>query len=71
MNEGLGDIGLAVGTGIFMVFGFLIAFLLPKIFAKDEGLTEENLKMLRWLRWLGLTLVFISIAAGIAILFLP
>lgn len=71
MNEGLGDIGLVVGTGIFMVFGFLIAFLLPKIFAKDEGLSEENLKMLSWLRWLGLTLVFFSVAAGIAILFLP
>ncbi len=71
MNEGLGDIGLVVGTGIFMIFGFLIAFLLPKVFEKDEGLTEENLRMLRWLKYLGLTLVFFSVAAGVAILFLP
>ena len=65
------DIGLVFGTVIFMIFGLLIAFLLPKVFAKDEGLSEENLRMLRWVKWLGLTLVFMSALAMFALLFLP
>ena len=65
------DIGLVFGTVIFMIFGLLIAFLLPKVFAKDEGLSEENLRMLRWVKWLGLTLVFMSMLAMFALLFLP
>ncbi len=65
------DIGLVFGTGLFMVFGLLIAFVLPKVFAKDEGLSEENLRMLRWVKWLGLTLVFMSLLAMFAFLFLP
>lgn len=65
------DIGLVFGTIIFMIFGLLIAFLLPKVFAKDEGISEENLRMLKWVKWLGLTLVFMSALAMFALLFLP
>ncbi len=71
MESDYTDIGLVVGTAVFMVFGLLIAFGLPKVFAKDEGLSEDNLRFLSWVKWLGLTLCFISILVAVSILFLP
>ena len=65
-------IGLAVGTAVFMVFGLLIAFVLPKVFMKEEAeLSDENLLMIKWVRWLGLILVFFGALVIIALLFLP
>ncbi|MCB0712329.1 MAG: hypothetical protein KDD67_08380 [Ignavibacteriae bacterium] len=65
-------IGLIIGTGIFMLFGLLIAFGLPKVFMKEEGeLSKENLLMIKWVKWLGLTLVFFGAIVIIAIIFLP
>ena len=65
-------IGLIVGTAVFMLFGLLIAFVLPKIFMKDEAeLSKENLLMIKWVKWLGLTLVFFGAIVIVAIIFLP
>ena len=71
MESDYTDIGLVVGTGVFMLFGLIIAFGLPKAFAKDEGLSEENLRFLSWIKWLGLTLCFISLLVAASIIFLP
>lgn len=65
------DFGLVVGTAIFMLFGFLFAFVVPKLMAKNERLTEDGRRFTQWLRWLGLALVGISVLAAAAIRFLP
>lgn len=65
------DLGLILGTGVFMVFGLLIAFVLPKLFEQSEKLEGEDRLILTWMKWLGLTLCFISLLAIGAILFLP
>lgn len=65
------DYGLIFGTGIFMLFGFFFAFVLPKMMNKDEADTEDGRRLRSWLRWLGLTLVILSLAAAIAISLLP
>ncbi len=72
MNVDTDGIGLIVGTLVFMVFGLLIAFVLPKVFMKEEaGLSDENLLMIKWIKWLGLTLVFFGALVIVALLFLP
>ncbi len=71
MSSDYTDIGLIVGTCIFALFGLLIAFGLPKVFAEDEGMSPDNLRMLRWLKYLGLTLCFFSVLVAFALIFLP
>lgn len=65
------DIGLVVGTLVFMLFGFFFAFALPKLMSKNEQMSEDGRKLAQWLRWLGLALVVISVLAAVAIRFLP
>lgn len=67
----MADYGLIVGTSVFMIFGFVFAFLIPRLMAKNERLTEDGRRLAQWLRWLGLTLVIISFLAAAAIYFLP
>ena len=72
MDINTDGIGLVVGTAVFMIFGLLIAFGLPKIFMKEaEHMSEENLRVVKWVKWLGLILVFFGALVIIAILFLP
>lgn len=71
MGEDRADLGLILGTAVFMVFGLLIAFGLPKVFERSEELEGENRMILTWIKWLGLSLCFISLLAIGAILFLP
>lgn len=71
MNTDSVDLGFVAGTAVFMVFGLLIAFVLPKLFEKGEELTGENRLILTWIRWLGLTLCFISVLVIVVVLFLP
>lgn len=71
MESDYTDIGLVIGTSVFMLFGLLIAFGLPKVFAKEEGVSEENLRFLSWVKWLGLTLCFISVLVAASIIILP
>lgn len=65
------DIGLILGTLVFMLFGFFFAFVLPKLMSKSEQMSEDGRKLAQWLRWLGLALVVISVLAAVAIRFLP
>lgn len=65
------DLGLILGTAVFMVFGLLIAFVLPKLFEQNEELEGENRLILTWIKWLGLSLCFVSLLAIIAVFFLP
>jgi hypothetical protein len=66
------DIGLIIGTAIFMVFGLAIAYGLPKvIIGGDKEPDADTLRFTKWLKWLGLTLVFMSIVAVIAFIVLP
>lgn len=65
------DMGLIVGTGVFMLFGFFFAFVLPAIMTRSDGVTDDTRRLAKWLRWLGLTLVILSVLAAIAIKFLP
>ncbi|MCE2504297.1 MAG: hypothetical protein J4G05_09615 [Chlorobi bacterium] len=72
MDLSTDGIGIVIGTAVFMIFGLLIAFGLPKVFMKDETeLSKENLLVIKWIKWLGLTLVFFGAIIIIALLFLP
>ena len=65
------DIGLIAGTGIFMLFGLFFSVLMPKLMKRNGEESEDALRLASWLRWLGIILVVLSLAAAIAIYLLP
>ena len=67
------DVGSIVGIAVLMLFGLLIAFVLPVIIRRAEKKSENptgNSQMILWLRILGIAVAAIGLLQIVLILIL-